>query len=507
MSRWTSGMKADHEAAGPDSLPAAFAGYAGWVGLTALDRAPLWVERLGMNEAEIARFRAAATPAGPAYAATATVPEVPQRPPTETAAAPYSARLSPAQALAAARAQPELHAFTRLPAQLEAAAPGYLHGLPFAVKDLIAVAGLPLSGGSHTGSTEPSVKDAASVAALKKQGAVFVGLANLHELAFGASSDNPVFGRVLNPASPDRIPGGSSGGSASAVAAGIVDVALATDTGGSIRIPAACCGVVGFKPSYDAVSREGAIDMSASLDHIGPIGRSVEDCARAFAALSGLAAYPGLNRHTLRGIRVGVLEGYFQEPLDVEVRAALSAVQAAMRGDGAQLHPCRMQDIELAAAIQFMTISTEAATSQGERLRDQGELLGEDVRVRLEMASLLPGHWYLKAQRLRARFVAGIEQLFEAADVLLCPTLRSPAPRVGESSVRIEGRPYPLHTAVSNLTMPFSLSGMPAIAIPWGCTKEGAPLSMQLASAKGQDWMLLEAANRLAELAPAATPA
>jgi len=480
----------------PGALADAFAGYAQWAGLRCPERAALWVERLQMNEEELGRFRAAPTPAGPSYVAHPVTPE-PLVDSADMHPAPAAPRIAAVSAWAEAGRQGALRAFTRLPEQLDAAGPGYLSGVPFAVKDLIGVAGLPRSGGSHTGPTEPFPADAASVTAMKRQGAVFVGLANLHELAFGASSDNPVFGRVVNPAAPDRIPGGSSGGCAAAVAAGIVDVALATDTGGSIRIPAACCGVVGFKPSFDAVSRDGAIDMSASLDHIGPIGKTVMDCAQAFAALTHRPAFNGLPKRTLEGLRVGVLGGFFQAPLDAPVRAALNDIQAAMRADGATLHVVDIAGIELAAAIQFMTISTEAATSQAERLRDDGERLGADVRVRLEMASLLPGHWFLKAQRMRRELVAAIRTLYESCDILLCPTMRSPAPPVGAAVVDIDGKTYPLHTAVSNLTLPFSLSGMPAIALPWGKTPDGVPLSMQIAGDLGKDWQVLTIAQRL----------
>lgn len=481
-------------------LAEAMAGYARWIGLRSPERASLWVERLGMNEEEISNFKAAVTPEGPAFVPQAVTPE-PMRLEGALAPAPALSCLTAEEALTAARAKSDLNAFTRLPDKLEPAGQGYLKGVPFAVKDLIGVAGMPRSGGSRTGPAEPFPVDAASVAAMKRQGAVFMGLANLHELAFGASSNNPMFGPVVNPAAPGRIPGGSSGGSAAAVAAGIVNVALATDTGGSIRIPAACCGIVGFKPSYDAVSRDGAIDMSASLDHIGPVGRTVMDCARAFAALTGMPSFEGLPKRSLSGLRVGVLGGFFQEPLDTEVRAALQHIQQTLQNNGALLHEARIEGIGLAAAIQFITISTEAAAAQAERLRDDGERLGEDVRVRLEMASLLPGHWYLKAQRLRRLLVQDIERLFEHTDVLLSPTMRSTAPLLGVAQVQIEGRAYPLHTAVSNLTMPFSLSGMPAIAIPWGKASDGAPLSMQIAAARGKDWEVLAVAHSLSLLA------
>ena len=484
-----------------DEQAAALAVYGKWVGLKTPERAPLWVERLGINEDEIARFRNAPTPAGPAYRALAIVPDMPEGG-ADGRARDASSRISVQDALANAQSQMHLNAFTRFPESLEAPKPGYLHGTPIVVKDLIGVAGLPRSGGSYSEADAPYPIDAASVAAMKKQGAVVLGLANLHELAFGANSDNPVFGRVVNPITPERIAGGSSGGSAAAVAAGIVDIALATDTGGSIRIPAACCGVVGFKPSYDSISREGAIDIAESLDHIGPIGRTVEDCARAFAAMTGLQKYPGLSSGKLEGLRVGVLGGYFQNPVDIEVGAALTSIQIELKKNGAFLHECEIDRIDLAAAIQFMTISSEAAASQSERLRDKGNFLGEDVRVRLEMASLLPAHWYLKSQRLRRELVEEIERLFEDADVLLSPTMRSPAPLVGASTVVIADKAYPLHTAVSNLTLPYSLSGMPAIAIPWGRTKDGAPLSIQIAAPSGKDWKLLEIASRLLALAP-----
>lgn len=484
-----------------DEQAAALAVYGSWVGLNAPERAQLWVERLGINEEEIALFRDTPTPAGPPYKAVACTPES-RLEEAEASTRVCYPRITAQHALAQAHAQANLNAFTHLPSSLDIAKPGYLHGVPFAVKDLIGVSGLPRSGGSKSESDAPFPHDAAAVAAMKEQGAVFVGLANLHELAFGASSDNPRFGRVVNPVVPERIPGGSSGGSAAAVAAGIVDVALATDTGGSIRIPAACCGVVGFKPSYDAISRDGVLDLAESLDHIGPICRTVEDCSLAFAAMTGLPRYPGLVSGALENLRVGVLGGYFQYPLDEEVRAAFTSAQTKLRENGALLHHCEIEGIELAASIQFMTVSSEAATSQSERLRDRGELLGEDVRVRLEMASLLPAHWYLKSQRLRRELVANIDRLFENADVLLSPTMRSPPPLVGASTVLISGKSYPLHTAVSNLTLPYSLSGMPAIAIPWGRTADGAPLSVQIAASIGKDWALLEVANQLAALAP-----
>ncbi|MDF3834996.1 amidase [Cupriavidus basilensis] len=484
---------------------AVLAGYADWLGYCHRERAPLWVERFRMNEEELSRFRAAATPQGPTYVAEPVRIEAPE---AQLAPAPASG-LTAQEALVRAQAQPHLNAFTYLPERLAPPADGYLRGVPFAVKDLIGVAGMPRTGGSASSDASPFAADAAAVAAMKRQGGVAMGLANLHELALGANSANPVFGRVLNPLSPERIPGGSSGGSAAAVAAGIVDVALATDTGGSIRIPAACCGVVGFKPSYDAVSREGVIDVAASLDHVGPIGRTVMDCARSFAALTGLPAFPGLSERPLRGLRVARLGGFFDAPLDTHVRAAMQHGAQVLTDDGARVFDSVVSGMDLAPAIQYITVSTEAAAAHSERLRDCGEKLGEDVRVRLEMAQFLPGHWYLKAQRLRRMLVEQIMAQFEQADMLLCPVMRALAPNVGDADVLIDGYRYPLHTAVSNLTLPFSLSGLPAISLPWGLESGGAAISLQIVGAPGRDWEVLRVAHRLerlqAELLPLAT--
>lgn len=488
------------------TLAEGLAAYSEWVGLTHTDRAPLWVERLQMNADEIGRFRTAATPEEAPYVALPITVEPPPASwmPVQTSFSDPSAghglsRIT--EALEQARCLQHLNAVTWLVQAPVANRQGYLAGVPMLVKDMIGVQGMPRTGGSASSDTAAFPRDSAAVAALKRQGASILGLTNLHELAFGPSSNNPVHGQVVNPASPKRIPGGSSGGSAAAVAAGIVDVALGSDTGGSIRIPAACCGVVGFKPSYDAVSREGVIDISSSLDHVGPIGRSVNDCANAFAALTGLSALPQLPDLPLQGLRVGRLGGFFTDPISEDVQGALQHTAHLLQQDGATLNDIHeIEGIELGPAIQFMTISAEAATTQHERLCQSGERLGEDVRVRLEMASLLPAHWYIKAQRLRSQLVNRMNALFDDCDILICPVMRSTAPLLGESSVRIGSQDYPLHTAVSNLTLPFSLSGMPALSLPLGKAIDGAPLSVQLVAPPGRDWALLKVAKRLETL-------
>jgi aspartyl-tRNA(Asn)/glutamyl-tRNA(Gln) amidotransferase subunit A len=478
-------------------LQQALAGYADWLGYGRGERAAAWIQRLELNRPELEAFRAATTPAHAAYVARA------------TAVAPADGTHAPAAGLTAdapaalerAREHSRLNAFTFLPPSVTTGSAGLLAGVPVAVKDLMDVAGMPLSGGSRALDGAPQT-DAEVVARLKRAGAVVMGLANLHEFAYGITSDNPRFGRVVNPAAPDRIPGGSSGGSAAAVAAGIVRLAVGTDTAGSIRVPAACCGIVGFKPSYDALPRAGVLDLGPTLDHVGPMARSVEDCATMFAAMLGSNAVPRWACESLGGRAIARLGGYFEDPLDDEVRAALDAAEGALRADGARLGAASVEAVELGAAIQLVTLCSEAGAVHADRLRVRGDDYGEDVRVRVEMAHFLPGHWYVKAQRLRARLVEGIEAAFGESDFLLCATMRAPAPPVGAARAQIGDRSYALHTAVTQLTMPFNLAGLPAISVPWCRSRDGVPISLQLAGRRGRDWQTLAVAERLQSASP-----
>lgn len=481
------------------NLRDALVGYADWLHYGHAERADAWLARLDVNTPELDALRATRTPQAQPYAphATEVVP-----PPPGLARRSHTMATDAPEALARARRAEDLHAFTWLADDVSRHAPGFLAGVPIAVKDLMQVAGAPLTGGSRALAGDVAREDAEVVARLRRAGVIVIGLTNLHELAYGITSDNPRFGRVVNPAARDRIPGGSSGGSAAAVAAGIVAAALGTDTAGSIRIPAACCGIVGFKPSYDALPRAGVIDLAPSLDHVGPMTRDVEGAAALFAAMHGDAEVPPWSRDDLVGVTVARLRGFFDEPLDRDVRAAMDSAVAALAADGARCIDREIAGVELAPAIQFNTIAPEATASDFERLVACGDRLGDDVRVRLEIGMFLPAAWYVKAQRMRSVFVHALEAAFDDADLLLCPTLRIPAPRVGEGRVEIDGRPYPLHTAITQLTMPFNLSGLPAIALPWSRSRDGVPISLQLVARRGFDWRLLGAAQRLQALAP-----
>jgi aspartyl-tRNA(Asn)/glutamyl-tRNA(Gln) amidotransferase subunit A len=476
----------------------ALIGFSDWQGYGHAERAAAWLARIEMNRPEIDAFRAAPTPDAAPYVAVA----APLAAADGISSGEARLAANAQQALARARGMAELNAFTFLPERLDPHGPGFLAGVPVVVKDLMQVAGMPLSGGGKAMGRPVATHDAEVVARLRRAGAVVIGLANLHEFAYGITSDNAHFGRVVNPAAPAHIPGGSSGGSAAAVAAGIARLAIGTDTAGSIRVPAACCGIVGFKPGYDVLPRTGVIDLAASLDHMGPMALTVEDCAAMFAAMLGLDAIPRWVRGDLSGVRAMRLGGYFAEPLDDEVRACLDEAMLALAGDGARCGEGSIEGAELAPAITLNTISPEATAFHARRLKERPGDFGEEVRVRLEMGLFFPGHWYVKAQRMRAALVARIEAAFGEADVLVCPTMRAPAPPVGATRGDIGGKPFALHTRVTNLTQPFNLSGLPAIAIPWAKSTGGVPISIQLAGPRGHDWKVLSIAQRLQAASP-----
>lgn len=462
--------------------------YAGWLGYGLPERAQAWVDRLGLNAPEIEAFRVTPDSTEPPYVAHPTIV-------APADGGPVSHEPSRDSAAARERAAGDAnHAFTFVPAEVSP-------GIPMAVKDLMAVRGMPLTAGSKAIGAEVQSRDALVVRRLRDAGFVPIGLTNLHEFAYGITSANPHFGAVVNPAATDRIPGGSSGGSAAAVASGVVRYAIGTDTAGSIRIPAACCGIVGFKPSFDAVPREGVLDLGTSLDHVGPMTATVEDAAHMFSAMLGQDRVPPYGYRDLSRIRVARLRGYFEAPIDAEVLAALDAAAAAMARDGATLADATIPGMEIAPAVQFMTLCPEAGAVHMARVRDRGADYGDDTRVRVEIANFLPGHWYTKAQRMRTRIVRDIESVFRDADVLLCATLRTPAPKAGASHVRMGGRDYPMHTAVTQLTFPFNMSGLPAVSLPWTRSRDGVPICLQVVAPRGRDWRALAVAQRLQSLA------
>ena len=371
---------------------------------------------------------------------------------------------------------------------------GLLAGVPVAVKDLIYVKGYPFTCGTKAMPGDESQRDAEVVAKLRAAGAFIVGTTNLHELAYGATSANPHFGHVANPAAPGRTPGGSSGGSASAVAAGLAAVAVGTDTGGSIRIPAACCGIVGFKPSYEAVSREGVWPLAASLDHIGPLTRSVADAALAFEVMAGLPAGCVSGKQVSRPRFVKPAQFFFDQldgPVNRVIKAALSTISSA----GGDIEERSIEGIEYAPSAQFLTIATEACQINWELLSQHGESIGPDVRLRLEVGQFIAGIDYVKAQRMRRWLRENMLAALGDAHVLVTPAMPVQIPAQNATVLEFGGRKLPIPAAVLRFTGPFNSAGLPAVSIPVGKDDNGAPVGLQLVGRPGADATVLAVAR------------
>jgi aspartyl-tRNA(Asn)/glutamyl-tRNA(Gln) amidotransferase subunit A len=369
---------------------------------------------------------------------------------------------------------------------------GPLHGVPVAVKDLIDVAGAVTAAGSPKLAGNLAAADAEVVARLRAAGAVVVGKTRTHEFAYGVVTPG-----TANPWDPDRIAGGSSGGSAAAVAAGLVPAALGSDTAGSIRIPAACCGVVGLKPTWGRVPITGVWPLSWSCDHVGPIAGSVADVALLDAALAG-AALPG----AVDGRpRIGRLVGSDLEPVEPAVTAAMDGLCRRLEGAGAVLDEV---ELPLAAArgATAAVVLAEAAAVHGRLLAETGE--DGYSRAMLAMirigASALAGE-YLTGLRYRGRFAAEVEDRLAGRDALLLPTLPCVAPLAGRRTVTVAGTEVGVQAALTRLPGPFNCSGSPVVSLPAG-TVDGLPVAASLVGRIGGDRELLALAAWVEAVAP-----
>ena len=372
---------------------------------------------------------------------------------------------------------------------------GPLAGVPVGVKDLMPVRGYPLTAGTKAIEARIQDHDAPVVARLRAAGALIVGTTNLHELAFGVNSANPHFGHVQNPRYPGHIPGGSSGGSAAAVAASLAAMAIGSCTGGSIRLPAACCGIVGFKPTYDAVPRDEVYPLAWSLDHIGPLTRSVEDAALTFEAMAGLPEHSTLPAGSGLPPRIMLPRKFFYELLDAEVRAVVEGALGRLRNAGASLGEVDVPGIELAPGIQLITLNSEASQANGSLLHDHGDRIGEDVRIRLAIGQFYLAVDYVKAQRLRARVRQSMIESFGTAEVMVIPALPVLPPKVGATAVEVEGRSLHVTPALTRFTSPINFCGFPALSLPCGKSMEGLPVNIQVVGRPGADATVLAVAR------------
>ena len=379
---------------------------------------------------------------------------------------------------------------------------GPLAGRHFAAKDLFDIAGRPTRAGSLIrADAPPAARDATAVSRLKDAGAILLGLTHMDEFAYGFTGENAHYGAVRNPRDPDCIAGGSSSGSAAAVAAGLVPFALGSDTNGSVRVPAALCGIYGFKPTYGRVSRAGVAPLAWSFDHVGILAATPDDAAAALDAIQGPdprdpSASPdrpdALTPHleTPSELRAAVADGHFATGGVAEVFAAVARVAECLGAD----RRLEIPDSDRAVAASLLITSAEAATLHFDEIRDRIDDFDRFTRARWVAASMIPSLWVAKAQQFRRRYAETTRAAFEDVDIAIAPTTPFPATRIGQSTIEIGGETLPVRGALGRYTAPFSFLGYPALSVP---VAGDLPLGVQLVAKPGKDGYLLRAARRL----------
>jgi aspartyl-tRNA(Asn)/glutamyl-tRNA(Gln) amidotransferase subunit A len=379
---------------------------------------------------------------------------------------------------------------------------GPFHGIPIALKDLFATAGVRTTAGSKVYENRVPGFNATVVEKLLAAGAVLLGKLNMHEFAYGITSANPHFGAVRNPWNELHSPGGSSGGSGAAVATHMVFLAMGTDTGGSIRIPASFCGTVGLKPTYGRVSRFGVLPLGFSLDHIGPLTRSVRDAALALNAIAGhdprdptssrrpVVDYLPDEDCSIRGVRIGFPENFFFDRLHEDVESAVRGAIARAQSLGAVVKPVRLPDMDALNAVARIVLLSEASAVAEPFMEDRGQF-GADVLALLDQGRLVPATDYINAQRLRRQMRRQFEQVWREVDCLITPATPSPAPRIGDTTIRLGGRDEDVRLASTRLVRGVNALGYPALSLPCGLSASGLPVGMQIVGPAFEEALLL----------------
>ncbi|HEY7679075.1 MAG TPA: amidase [Terriglobia bacterium] len=367
---------------------------------------------------------------------------------------------------------------------------GPLHGVPVGLKDLIYTRATRTTAGSKILADFVPDFDATVVEKLRLAGAVLVGKTALHEFAYGITNDNPHYGPTRNAWDPERTSGGSSGGSGVAVATGMCFAALGTDTGGSIRIPASFNGVVGLKPTFGRVSCHGVFPLSHSLDHVGPMARSVVDAGIVLQFIAGFDPNDPASvnrplgeialRKSLEGVRIGVPENFFFDAVHPEVERLVRDALRVLEQCGAEVRQVSLRDMAELTDASRLTLTAEAYVVHQQDLENRPNDLGQDVRALLEKGKDISGADYVRAQLARQRVRRELERLFEQVDVIVAPSTPLPAFRIGETKVELGGKEVDARVASTRLLRGFNASGHPALSLCCGFTREGLPAGMQI---------------------------
>ncbi|KAB7707267.1 amidase [Bacillus aerolatus] len=367
---------------------------------------------------------------------------------------------------------------------------GILEGVPISYKDNLYTKGIRTTSGSKIEENFIPDTDAGAIRTLQREGAVNLGKVNLHEYAFGITSNNPFYGPVRNPWNKEYTPGGSSGGSGAAVAASLCAASIGTDTGGSIRIPAASCGVVGLKPTYNLVDASGVKNISWSIDHVGPLTKNVDDLAVMMEALTGVSYSENL-QEDIRGLRVGVPRNYFNEQIDKEAAALYKQALDNLETLGAVLIdidiPFTMDDLSLVSVLAV----SEAGFIHEHSMNTAIDQFGLDVRAAVEASRTFSALDYIKALKRKAELTEQFEQLFQQIDVIATPTLPDTAQKIGVEEFEIDGKRETTFNAMIRYPAVFNLTGQPALSIPSGFASNGLPVGLQLAAASYNEKTLI----------------
>ena len=374
---------------------------------------------------------------------------------------------------------------------------GPLHGIPISIKDLFDVQGVPTTAASRVRAGHVAQTDAPVVAKLREAGAILIGKSNLHEFAFGTTGENSAFGLTRNPHDRGRSPGGSSSGSAASVAAGSSFASIGTDTGGSIRIPAAACGVVGFKPSFGDLSCSGVVPLSRSLDHVGPITRCVNDAWFLYRTMRG-EIYPRTldlsGNNNMCGLKLGLPVTYFLDYLDPGVRRKFNQTLERLQRVGCAVNEIKIKNSEQIMPIYLHIVLAEAAAYHAMTLESCPDDYTQAVRLRLEMGRYVLAKDYVRAQESRILLREEVDSALKTHDALVLPTLPIPPPPLGTNSVKIEETEHLVKNVTLRLTQLFNLTGHPAISIPCENIADGLPCGFQLVGSAGRTKELLKLA-------------
>ena len=367
-----------------------------------------------------------------------------------------------------------------------------LHGIPYACKDIIHARGAPTTAGSRVRAADPDGEDACVIERLANSGAVLLGKANLHEFAYGATGENLNFGTAPNPYDMERLAGGSSSGSAAAVACGLAPAALATDTGGSTRVPATLCGLVGLKPTQGRISVRGVIPYCWSFDHVGVITRNARDAALFLEVMAGhdpldpasadvpTDDYPGALDGDVRGLRIGVPRRFFFDHADAEIVDATHRVIDFLQRLGAEPKPIDVPSMEHVRTVSIVIQMPEALSYHNRYLPERAALYGDDIRSGLAAGQFLLAEHYVRAKRMVEVYRHQTAAMLDGVDVMITPACPIVAPEIGTTTVTTDGLEEPVGNALTRYTTLFNMTGEPALTVPSGMHSSGLPMGVQI---------------------------